>query len=249
MARILIIEDDAIVRDALSVFLIRAGHQVVTAADGVAGVEAFEAEKPDLVILDRALPRLSGSGVFEKIHKADKDVPVLVLTGHDDPEEGRLYLKHGAAAFLSKGDGLSRVLDEIDRFVAPAQPAAAPARILIAEDDEAMQGVLRRCLVSAGYSVITAADGIQAERLAREHRPDIVLLDIFMPGKNGVEVLETLSRELPSTGFLMISGNEDEEIALDCLRKGAFDYVPKPPHLDSLESIIRNRLFLQRGGR
>ncbi|MDA8130339.1 MAG: response regulator [Elusimicrobia bacterium] len=249
MAKVLIIEDDGIVRDALSVFLMRGGHQVVTAADGVAGVEAFKAEMPDLVILDRALPRLSGSGVFEEIHKAGPDVPVIVLTGHDDPEEGRIYLKHGAAAFLSKGDGLSSVLDEIDKFIAPPPAPRVQARVLIAEDDEAMLGVLKRCLSAAGYSVITAADGIQAERLALEHKPDIILLDIFMPGKNGVQVLETLSRELPSAGILMISGNEDEEIARDCLQKGAFDYIPKPPGLDSLENIIRNRLFLQRGCR
>lgn len=254
MAKILVVDDDGIVRDALSVFLMREGHRVVTVADGINGVQAFKAESPDLVVLDRALPGLSGSGVFEEIRKVSQTVPIIVLTGHDDPEEGRIYIKHGAAAFLSKGDGLSKVLVEIDRILGPAAgPAAAPAAprpalILIAEDDDGMRNVLKRCMAGAGYAVITAPDGLAAERLARENQPDIVLLDIFMPGKNGVDVLETLSREMPGTGIMMISGNEDEEIARECLSKGAFDYVSKPPNLGALEELIKVRL-LQQGGR
>lgn len=249
MAKILVIDDDGIVRDALSVFLLREGHQVVTAADGVNGVQAFKNENPDLVVLDRALPGLSGSGVFEEMRKISRTVPIIVLTGHDDPEEGKIYLKHGAAAFLSKGDGLSKVLTEIDRILGPAPAAGSgadqPALILVAEDDEGMRNVLKRCMVEAGYRVITAPDGLSAERLAREKKPDLVLLDIFMPGKNGVEVLETLTREMPGTGIMMISGNDDEEIAKDCLLRGAFDYVPKPPDLAALESVVKNRLFMQ----
>jgi DNA-binding response OmpR family regulator len=262
MAKILVIDDDGIVRDALSVFLLREGHKVTAVADGMNGVQAFKADIPDLVVLDRALPGLSGSGVFEEIRKVSTTVPIIVLTGHDDPEEGRIYIKHGAAAFLSKGDGLSKVLVEIDRVLGPAAgpavisaarpaavpaPAPGPALILIAEDDEGMRGVLKRCLTEAGYSVITAPDGLTAERLAREHKPDLVLLDIFMPGKNGVEVLETLTRELPDTGVVMISGNDDEAIAKDCLIKGAFDYIPKPPNMEALEALVKCRLLQQRG--
>lgn len=248
MAKVLIIEDDGIVRDALSVFLMRDGHKVVSAADGVSGVNVFRAERPDLVVLDRNLPFLTGSGVFEEIRRISSDVPVVVLTGNDDPEDGRAYLKRGAAAFLSKGDGLSSAIDSVEKLLPAAAPAPArsQATILVAEDDEGMLGVLSRCLVSAGYSVIKAGDGLTAERLAREKKPDLILLDIFMPGKNGVDVLETISREMPDTGIMMISGNDNEEIARECLRKGAFDYLPKPPDLDALERIVKYRLFLQR---
>ena len=250
MAKILIIEDDGIVRDALTVFLMRDGHKVISAADGVSGVNVFRAERPDLVVLDRDLPFLTGSGVFEEIRRISSDVPIVVLTGNDDPEEGRAYLKRGAAAFLSKGDGLSSALDSVEKLLPSAAQSPVsvkgPATILIAEDDEGMLGVLSRSLVAAGYFVIRAGDGLAAERLAREKKPDLILLDIFMPGKNGVEVLETLSLEMPDTGIMMISGNDNEEIARECLRKGAFDYLPKPPDLDALERIVKYRLFLQR---
>lgn len=113
MANILIIDDDGIVRDALSVFLMRRGHSVTTAPDGMNGILRFRSEPPDLVVLDHNLPFVSGSKVFAAIKRFSSTVPVVVLTGHDDPDEGAVYLKHGAAAFLSKGDGLSSVLTEI----------------------------------------------------------------------------------------------------------------------------------------
>lgn len=253
MAKILIIEDDGIVRDALSVFLIRGGHQVLSASDGANGVQLFKLEAPDLVILDRNLPLVSGSGVFEQIRKISNTAPVVILTGYDSPEEADIYLKHGAAAFLSKGDGLSSALAKVEEVLAKGGLAAAPSPVsakplvLIADDDEGMLDVMSRCMRGAGYEVITAADGLAAERLALERRPDIVLLDIFMPGKDGVEVLKTLRAALPLTGVMMVSGNDDEELAKACLTKGAFDYITKPPNLEAVESTVKGRLLVQRG--
>ncbi len=260
MAKILIIDDDGIVRDALTVFLTRAGHEVNTAADGANGVQAFGSLIPDLVILDRDLPVMSGSGVFEKIRNISKTVPIVILTGYDAPEEAAVYLKHGAASFLSKGDGLSNVLTEVDRLLgAPAQPEqpavksagrppqakAGGALILIADDDESIVDVLTRFLQDHNYRVLAAGDGETAVRLAREKKPDIILLDISMPKKNGLKVLAELGPELPGTGFMMITGNEDEELAKTCLEAGAFDYISKPMNLEALGKAIEARLLLR----
>lgn len=261
MAKILIIDDDGIVRDALTVFLTRGGHQVTTAADGGNGVLAFQNDMPDLVILDRDLPVMSGSAVFEKIRKISRTVPVMILTGFDAPEEAAVYLKHGAASFLSKGDGLSNALNEVDRLLGVKKTAEKPVPergtqptpatsgggelILVADDDESILNVLSRFLKSAGYTVISAENGETALRLAREKKPDIMLLDISMPGKSGVEVLRELAPELPDTGFIMITGNEDEELAKSCLDIGAADYIAKPINLEALEKVIQARLLLQ----
>lgn len=261
MAKILVIDDDGIVRDALTVFLTRAGHQVTTAADGGNGILAFKAGRPDLVILDRDLPVISGSGVFEKIREVSPAIPVMILTGYDSPEEAEVYIKHGAASFLSKGDGLSNVLAEVDRLLgiekAPAKPviergnprppapSSGGALILVADDDEAILGVLSRSLAAEGYRVITAKDGETALNLSREQKPDLILLDISMPKKNGLEVLKELAPELPRTGFMMITGNEDEQVAKTCLEMGAFDYIPKPMNLQALMKVIEARLLLQ----
>lgn len=264
MAKILVIDDDGIVRDALFVFLTRAGHEVFTAADGANGVQVFKAALPDLVVLDRDLPILSGSGVFDKIREVSKTVPILILSGYNDPEEVGAYLRSGAAAFLPKSEGLSPVLAEIDRLLgAPAKaeapapkaapvsaaPAAAPGKtaglMLIADDDQETRTVLRRYFSSQSFEILEARDGLEALELARASRPDIVLLDISMPKKDGIEVLKELAPELPGTGFMMITGNEDEGLARSCLDFGAFDYVAKPLNLESLGGIVKARMLLQ----
>jgi len=262
MAKILIIDDDGIVRDALSVFLARAGFEVATAADGISGLITFKSGKYDLVLLDRDMPGLSGSEVLAGIRAADLKTRVVILTGYDDPGDAGKYLRSGATSFLSKGDGLSNVLTEVERLLgSPAKKAAAPAyerqapagtpassggRILIADDDATLCSVLTRFLTSEGYAVTSVLDGGAALAAAETENPDIALLDIAMPVKDGVEVLKELTRTRPGTGVLMITGNDDEELARECLKNGAFDYLAKPVNLAALGTLIRTRLLVQK---
>lgn len=118
--------------------------------------------------------------------------------------------------------------------------------VLVVEDEGEVRAVLARFLSSQGYEVLEAADGRRAISLARGKKPDIVLLDIAIPGKNGIEVLKELSQAMPDTGFIMVTANEDEELARSCLEFGAFDYVPKPVNLDSLARTIRARLLARK---
>ncbi|HAT73057.1 MAG TPA: hypothetical protein DCS63_09605 [Elusimicrobia bacterium] len=117
-----------------------------------------------------------------------------------------------------------------------------PAGILIADDDPEIRAVLRRSLAAPDRKILEAADGAATLELARAARPAIILLDIYMPERDGVSVLKELAPEMPGTGFIMITGNEDEEVARECLEFGAFDYITKPINLDILQKIIKRRL-------
>ncbi|OGS04368.1 MAG: hypothetical protein A3J70_14800 [Elusimicrobia bacterium RIFCSPHIGHO2_02_FULL_61_10] len=118
--------------------------------------------------------------------------------------------------------------------------------VLVADDDRRMRSALSRFIASKGYEVLEAADGLQTIALAREKAPDIILLDIKMPVKNGLEVLKELAPLLPGTGFIIVTGNGDEELARSCLGLGAFDYVPKPVDLEILAHTIKARLLVRR---
>ena len=238
MANILVIEDDGLVRDALHALLTRAGHRVGTAADGGNGVLAYRSQRPDLVILDRNLPVLSGSRVLSRIRAYDPEAKIIILSGHDDHEERECYLKYGAAAFLSKGDGLSAVLETVGRLAGPPAPAPCRPLVLIADDEEAIRGLLKRALAGIDCRVVEAADGEQAARLARENKPDIVMLDLEMPKKNGLLVLRELLPELPTSGFMIITGYGEEKSGLEALRLGALDYVSKPVDLGLLRTVV-----------
>lgn len=118
--------------------------------------------------------------------------------------------------------------------------------VLVVDDDRRMRSVLSRFLSLKGYEVAEAADGCEAIAQARKKKPDIILLDMDMPGKSGLEVLEELAPQMPGTGFVIVSGNGDEQIARSCLGLGAFDYVPKPVDLEVLAHTIKARLLVRR---
>ena len=118
--------------------------------------------------------------------------------------------------------------------------------VLVVDDDRRMRSVMSRFISLSGYQVIEAADGSEGTALALEKDQHIILLDMDMPGKNGLEVLKELAPLMPGTGFIIVTGNVDEELARSCLGFGAFDYVSKPVDLEVLAHTIKARLLVRR---
>ncbi|MBI1316604.1 response regulator [bacterium] len=117
------------------------------------------------------------------------------------------------------------------------------SKILIAEDEASIRRVLMRILTeeNAGYELSEAADGQEAMRKASEGF-DLVLCDIKMPLADGVEVLEHYRKTAPETAMVMISGHGDLELAVQCMRMGAYDFISKPMELNRLLQTVRNAL-------
>jgi DNA-binding response OmpR family regulator len=101
-------------------------------------------------------------------------------------------------------------------------------KILVVDDEREILDLLTDHLEDEGYAVSQAVDGEQALEGARREPPDLVLLDITIPGVNGLEVLRRLRRDHPKIPVIMITGIEDEALARSTLKMGAFDYVQKP---------------------
>jgi DNA-binding NtrC family response regulator len=117
-------------------------------------------------------------------------------------------------------------------------------KILIIEDEEAIRRVLKRIIEQSdkGYQVDEAADGVEGLDKIKKEDYDLVLCDIKMPKKDGIEVLEETKKIKPEIPFLMISGHGDLDTAVETMRKGAFDYISKPPDLNRLMTSVRNAL-------
>ncbi len=118
------------------------------------------------------------------------------------------------------------------------------ARILLVEDEKAIRNVLRNILLNEGkaHIVSEAENGQEAIDALGSGSFDLVLCDIKMPLKDGMEVLDFSVTNSPDTPVVMISGHGDLETAVSCLRKGAFDYISKPPDLNRLLQTIRQAL-------
>jgi CheY-like chemotaxis protein len=111
-------------------------------------------------------------------------------------------------------------------------------RVLVVDDELEVASLLRDALQGFGYVVKVAVNGSEALGLVPVFQPEVVLLDVAMPGMSGVEVLERLRREHPRVSVIMVTANEDEQAARRMLTRGAFDYVRKPFDLEMIERIV-----------
>jgi DNA-binding response OmpR family regulator len=121
--------------------------------------------------------------------------------------------------------------------------ATAPARILVVEDQVSLLETLAYSLRREGYEVTTAPDGLEAVRLAHEQRPDLVVLDLMLPGIDGLEVCRRLRREM-TVPILMLTAKAEEIDKVVGLEVGADDYVTKP--FGMRELLARVRALLRR---
>jgi two-component system, response regulator, stage 0 sporulation protein F len=112
------------------------------------------------------------------------------------------------------------------------------ARILVVDDEESVREVLAEYFTEKGYEVSTAEDGRQALEVVDRERPHLVLLDIRMPGEDGVETLRRLRQVAPSVSIIMVTANNDVERARETLKLGALDYVAKPFDFVYLERAV-----------
>jgi DNA-binding response OmpR family regulator len=146
-ARVLVVDDEPMVRDVLSRYLERSGFEVEAAADGERALAAFEARRPDLVLLDLMLPRVDGFEVFRQI-RAQAESPVIMITARGQTTDRIVGLEIGADDYVSK----------------PFSPAEVVARV---------RSVLRRATVAprtGGTDEVLRFDGLELDPRSREVR-------------------------------------------------------------------------------
>ena len=113
-------------------------------------------------------------------------------------------------------------------------------KILIVDDERAIRNSLKEILSDEGYSVDTAENGaIALEMVSKEHY-DVIFCDIKMPEMDGIEVLDRLQADCVDSSVIMISGHGDISTAVDCIKKGAFDFIQKPLDLNRILITIKN---------
>ena len=118
-------------------------------------------------------------------------------------------------------------------------------KLLIVEDDRMLSVLVRRALTEEGHTVDAAADGESAEALAFVNDYDAIILDVMLPGKSGLQVLQQLRREGRVTPTLILTGRRDKQDVVRGLDLGADDYLTKPFDLDELKARVR--ALLRRG--
>lgn len=195
IATILVIDDDAAVRDLMTRYLTREGFQVETAASGPDGLQRAKQLRPDAITLDVLLPQVNGWEVLSEL-KTDPElaeIPVIVMSMIDDKHQG---FRLGATDYLTKPIDYKR-LTAVLNYYRPCEPLSsmATSQVLVVEDDPATREMFRRMLTKAGWSVVEATNGRHALEQLKSTRPHLVLLDLMMPEMDGFQFMSHLRQQ------------------------------------------------------
>ena len=185
---ILVVEDDREISQMMATALEAEGYQVVIASSGEEAVRAARGKLPDFISLDIRLPDLDGFEVLQLLKRDPElaDVPVVIVSVVPDRERGRAL---GALDFLSKPVDAAKLVAVIKRTLAEGEG------VLIAHSDREVVNRLRTALQLRGFSVRTTTRGERVMRLARDSRPQVVVIDPRLPDVDSVQVLETLRHD------------------------------------------------------
>jgi len=118
--------------------------------------------------------------------------------------------------------------------------------ILVAEDDPSTRESLGRAMTRAGYRSLTAADGAEALVILRKESVDVLLTDLKMPGVDGMTLLDRARVDFPETVVIILTAFATVDLAVEAMKKGAYDFLTKPVHLDKLELLLRHALDARR---
>jgi CheY-like chemotaxis protein len=234
---ILLIEDDETLGSTLMRKLIEAGYAATWEKNGQDGLRRLKLLQPDLLLLDLTLPGLRGEEILEVAEK-DSDlsrIPVVVISNSGQPDDIDRLTKHpGVKAYLVKADfHPAEIITQIHAVLAPDESKTSQGgrrTILIVEDDDILSSLAVKKFQKAGYETMHAPDGHECLRLLGEGAaPDLILLDVIMPGINGFDVLREMRREprlkhVPVVIFSNYAQDQDIETARAL---GAIDFLVK----------------------
>lgn len=191
---VLVIEDDMSAAELIRTHLTDGGYRVVLVASGHAGLGAARRLQPHAITLDLGLPDLDGWEVLYRLKNdpATQGIPVLIVSARD---QGQVGFSLGAVDYLVKPVDPKRLLAALYRCQVLGAPRRA-LRILVVDDEPAVLEALDALLTREGHTVMRAQDGEGALSRAQAERPDIILLDLHLPGLSGFEVVTRL-RQIP----------------------------------------------------
>jgi len=199
---ILVIEDDPKAADLLRIYLTDAGYTVDIARDGVEGLAKIKQGAPDAVILDVLLPKVDGWAFLTQV-KADpatRGIPVIIVSIIDQKGKGFAL---GAADYLVKPIQRGDLLSTLGTFNLTSKVRTTPVTILVIDDDPKAVELVATALEPEGFRILRAYNGETGVTTAETERPDLIILDLLMPGMNGFEVLDRLAQS-PATRRLPI---------------------------------------------
>jgi two-component system cell cycle response regulator len=261
---ILVVEDHPLNMKLVRSLLDLAGYKVLEAENAQQAIQLTSNFQPDLILMDIQLPDMDGLEATRiiKSRKESEHIPVVALTSYAMPGDERKASEARCSGYITKPIDTRQFIQTIENYLEPGttinpKPLTDPApfpvsvaakhRILIVDDDPLNIKLLKAKLPARKYDTLSALNGEQALLTAMNELPDLILLDIMMPGLDGFEVSRRLkanpyTKDIP---IIVITALEGLDEKIRGLEAGADEFLNKPVNTIELLARIRSLLRLK----
>lgn len=244
--KILVIEDNEQNRILMRQILKYQGYEVLEAADGAAGLAMAREHMPDLVLLDLQMPVMGGFAVIRELRKTPElsKLKVMAVTSFAMKGDREKALEAGFDEYVTKPID-TRKFVEIVKTILPVENMTLKKPIILCVDDEpANLKLIENILVPRGYEVISAANGEDALQKIKTLTIDLVLLDLMLPGMDGLQVSRKIkeNKKYKNIPIIMHTAHSGVESYIKSLSGEVFAYIHKPFEIEELVRIVRAAL-------
>ena len=244
----LIVDDSNSALYALERILKPVDAHVHTAHNAMEGQQLVSEKRPDLIITDVDMPGMNGLEFCRwiKNNPESANTPVIILSSHETDKDIDMGFQVGADAYVPKSTAASDIIPRIEQ-VLDRVTLTRNRKVLLIDDSEAIRSIMGEGLRMAGYRVETAKNGEKALETLNSTVPDLILMDLIMPGINGVELCRKIlsTKGLSAIPIVIMSCVSDKAVMRRMIQDGVAAYVTKPIGINNLVQVIKQILSEQ----
>lgn len=242
---VFIVESDHSIAEHLAANLVQYGYQTRTFSDLAEFEQALSKVIPEAIIIDMVFPggELAGAKYLLDIkNKTEIDVPVIFVSARDDIEARLQAVRAGSSRYFTKPVDINRLLDSLSELITGIPKE--PYRIMLVDDDRTLTDFYKGILGQHGMQVIAVNDPMQVLDTIVDAHPELILMDIDMPGCSGVELASIIRQQEQFAGISIIFLSSETEFGrqVSVLEKGGDDFLTKPVDPGFLVRSIATRV-------
>jgi len=237
--KILVVDDMKSMRLTLSGTIEEQGYDVTGVEDGYQAINAAKSTHFDLIFMDIKMPGINGVQTFREIKKISPSSVVVMMTGFAVEDLVKEALEEGAFSVIYKPFDMERVISLVESVL-------RTVLILVVDDRSSDRKVLSEILRSKGYRVTEAADGEEAIQIVKDKHYDIILMDIKLPGRDGVATFRQIKEIDPEARVIFITGFVLESSIKEALEAGAYPVAYKPLDIENILALVEQTILEKR---
>lgn len=250
--KIFIVEDQLELRQAYYDLVKQSGFEATTISKDDELFNILKTERPDLIVLGIGRDEKQTLSILQglPLHEGNR-IPTLVLARNLNADLEKKAMQSGAADVMDKAAPQADVLQRMQKILhhhtgetTKSSASASQKQILIVDDDPSIRKLLALFFERKGFEILQASSGEEAIGIVKQGKVLMVLLDVTMPGMDGLITLKMIKEINPAIGVVMATGIQDEAIAQQATQLGAYAYVMKPFDMQYLDLVVTTRLLL-----